>query len=224
MSGAVATGDTAAAATGTASFDMPEGPAEGGRKVIEKPTAADLAVAGPLGDRVLGSPSAPLTVYEFASLTCPYCRAFHASTFPQVRKQYIDTGKIRWVLREFPIGRSSGTAWIVTRCMPEQKQLALYERFLAEQASWVSQEVRPDAIFAVAAKEGMTRGEFDNCLANQSIEQGLAWVKERGRTLGVSGTPTFFFGEQKFRSNMTFDEFKAIVDPMLAGGKVASTG
>lgn len=199
-------------------LDMPQGPADGGRKVIESPTAADLLVAGPVPEQMLGKADAPVTVIEYASLTCPYCRAFHETTFPRVKKELIDTGKVRWILREFPIGRSSGTAWIVTRCAPERKYFSLYERFLKEQPSWVSQEVRPDAIFAVAHKEGMTRSEFDKCLSNQDIESGLRWVKERGRELGVSGTPTFFVGETKVRSMLTFEELKALVDQASAGG------
>ena len=201
-----------------------EGAVSGGRKIIAEPTAVDLAVAGPLGDRVLGSASAPLTVYEYASMTCPHCRAFHASSFPAIKKAYIDTGKIKWVIREFPIGRSSGNAWIITRCAKDETWHALYERLLAEQASWVSQEVRLDAIYAVAAKEGMSRSEFDSCLANQPLIDGLNWVKERGRELGVIGTPTFFIGTKHVRQVLTPDEFKSIVEPMLSGGVVASSG
>jgi protein-disulfide isomerase len=196
----------------------------GGRKIIAEPTAADLALAGPLGDRVLGSASAPLTVYEYASMTCPHCRAFHANSFPAIKKAYIDTGRIKWVIREFPIGRSSGNAWIITRCANDETWHATYERFLAEQAGWVSQEVRLDAIYAVAAKEGMSRSEFDTCLANRSLIDGLNWVKERGRELGVIGTPTFFIGTKHVRQVLTPDEFKAIVEPMLSGGVVASSG
>lgn len=195
----------------------------GPRQVIEHPTAADLALAGPLGDRVLGRADAPLTVVEYASLTCPHCRAFHTQTFAEVKKAYIDTGKIRWVLREFPIGHTSGTAWIVTRCAPEKTYFKLYQAYLEQQASWVSQEVRLDPIYAVAAKSGMTRDEFDKCLSNQSIQDGLLWVKERGRTLGVSGTPTFFIGENKVRGELSFDEFRGLVEPQLAG-KTASVG
>jgi protein-disulfide isomerase len=204
------------------SMDMPQGPAEGGRKVIESPTLADLMVAGPLPERILGKADAPVTVIEYASLTCPYCRAFHDKTFPRVKKDLIATGRLRWILREFPIGRSSGTAWIVTRCAPEKRYFSLYERFLKEQPSWVSQEVRTDAIFAVAQKEGMTRSEFDKCLSNQDIESGLKWVKERGRELGVVGTPTFFINERKVGTILSYEELKALIDQAPAGAPQAA--
>lgn len=226
LGGAGATQSTEAlavsgAATGY-SGTLPQGPAEGGRQVIEHPTMADLSMPGPLPEHVLGSADAPVTVIEYASLTCPYCRAFHQETFPRVRKELIDTGKVRWILREFPIGRASGTAWIVTSCTTEKRFFPLYERYLKEQASWVSQEVQLDAIFAVAAKAGMSRSEFDKCLANQSIEAGLKWVKERGRQLGVSGTPTFFFNETKVRSMLTFAQVKELVEGATAPKVAAS--
>lgn len=203
--------------TPSGATDLSSGP----RQVIEHPTAADLAAAGPLSDRVLGRADAPLTVIEYASLTCPHCRAFHTQTFAQVKKAYIDTGKIRWILREFPIGHTSGTAWIVTRCAPEKDYFELYQAYLEQQSSWVAQEVRLDPIYAVAAKFGMSRQEFDKCLSNQSIQSGLLWVKERGRTLGVSGTPTFFVGENKVRGELTFDQFRALADPQLGGNAAA---
>lgn len=209
---------TIARRTASGVTDLSSGP----RAVIEQPTAADLAETGPLGDRTLGRPDAPLTVIEYASLTCPYCRAFHADVFPKVKAKYIDTGKVRWVLREFPIGRSSGTAWIVTRCAAESKHFELYEAYLREQPKWVSQEVRTDAIFAVAAEHGMSRQEFDSCLSNQSIEDGLHWVKERARTLGVSGTPTFFFGTTKVRGMLTFEETSEHIEAALGNRTVAA--
>ena len=183
---------------------------------IEHPTKADLAVAGPLGDRFLGKADAPLTVIEYASLTCPHCSAFQKQVFEQVKKAYIDTGKVRWVLREFPIGHTSGAAWIVNRCAPEAMYWKLYDTFMRNQGDWVSLEVRPDAIAAVAAKAGMTRQQFDACWNNPETDAGLRWVKARGRQLGVSGTPTFFIGETKVRAVPSFADFSAMLEAELA--------
>ncbi len=191
--------------------------------MIQKPTMADLMKAGPLGDRVLGRADAPVTVIEYASLTCPYSRAFHVETWPAFRKAYIDTGKVRFILREFPIGRSSGNAWIINRCFEGEAYFDLYDRFLRKQHLWVSQKVRLDAIFAVAKEMGMTRKQFDSCLANQAIIDHIKWVKQRGRRLGVTGTPTFFIGERKERSVLTLAQLAAIIEPMLAArGRTAS--
>ena len=179
---------------------------------IEHPTKADLAVTGALPDRFLGRPDAPVTVIEYASLTCPHCRAFHIQSFEQVKKAFIDTGKVKWVLREFPIGHTSGAAWIVNRCAPDAMYFKLYDTFMRNQAEWVSLEVRPDAIAAVAAKGGMSRKNFDACWNAPDADKGLRWVKARARQLGVSGTPTFFIGETKVRAVPSFEDFSAMVE------------
>ena len=182
---------------------------------IEHPTRADLAVVGPLPDRFLGKADAPVTIIEYASLTCPHCRAFQTQYFEQVKKAYIDTGKVKWVLREFPIGHTSGAAWIVNRCAPEAMYFKLFDTFMRNQAEWVSLEVRPDAIAAVAAKAGLSRKQFDACWQNAANDQGLRWVKARARQLGVSGTPTFFIGETKVRAVPSFEDFGAMIEAEL---------
>ena len=168
---------------------------------------------GPLGDRALGNPNAPVTVIEYVSLTCPHCAAFHRDVFPRVKREYIDTGKIRFIVREFPIGRSAGNAAIANRCAPEDKYFALLSALLARQSEWVSQEVRLDAIYGVAKSVGMSRETFDKCLANQSMIDALDEVKQRGRKFGVIGTPTFFANGRKAQGATTYEEFKALVDP-----------
>lgn len=191
----------------------------GGGSPREKPAAllnadgsanmAELMKPGPLGDRALGNPNAPVTVIEYASLTCPYCRQFHTTTYPRMKKELIDTGKVRYIVREYPIGRTAGTAAIIARCAPEKDFFVLYDKFLKQQKRWTSQDVRPDAIYKIAAQTGMSRDTFNACLANKEIEDGLKSVKQRGREFGVSGTPTFFINGKKFRGPLTFDQIKA---------------
>ncbi len=174
--------------------------------------ADDVTKPGPLGDRALGRADAPVTVVEYASLTCPHCKAFHQNVFPQLKRNYIDTGKVRYVVREFPIGRSAGNAAIINRCAPADKYFQLYGLFLDNQREWVSQEVRLDAIYGVAKRVGMTRAQFDNCLANQSMIDALDEQKQRGRRLGVKGTPTFFVNGQKAQGTVTYEEIKKMIE------------
>ena len=185
-------------------------------KALNVPPVAELMVDGPLGERVLGSPNAPITVIEYASLTCPHCAHFQKEVFPRVKKELIDTGKIRFIVREFPIGRTSGAAAIATRCVPPDKYFQLFSAFLLRQKEWVSQEVRPDAIYSVAKSSGLSRAEFDKCATNQTIIDGLTKVKQRGRKFGVVGTPTFFANGRKAQGTITFEEFKALLDPQSA--------
>src|SRR5512144_857988 len=182
-------------------------------KALNVPPVAELMADGPLGERVLGSPNAPITVIEYASLTCPHCAHFQKEVFPRVKKELIDTGKIRFIVREFPIGHTSGHAAIVNRCAPEDKYFFLLNQFLTRQPEWVSQEVRPDAIYAVAKSSGMSREAFDKCLSNQTIIDGLTKVKQRGRKYGVIGTPTFFINSRKAaQGEVTYDQIKSLIE------------
>ncbi len=188
------------------------GPAPPIDKATYVPPQAELMAAGPLGDRVLGKATAPVTVIEYVSLTCPHCANFHKTLFPRMKKEFIDTGKVRYIVREFPIGHMSGEAAIVNRCAPEDKYFFLLNQFLTRQPEWVSQEVRPDALYSVAKSSGMTRETFDKCLSNQVIIDGLTEVKQRGRQFGVIGTPTFFINGRKAQGEVTFDEIKAMIE------------
>ena len=192
------------------------GPAPGGREVIDNPSKAEVLQTGPLSEMAWGAQDAPVTIVKYASLTCPYCKKFHAEVFPELKREYIDTGKVRYIIREFPIGKTSGNATIALRCASPDRYLELYGKFLAQQASWVSQEVRFDPIFAVAAQVGVKRAEFDACLQNQQLVDGLKWVKERGRKLGVIGTPNFFVDGKLIKKVLTMGDIRALVDPLVA--------
>src|SRR5688572_20058442 len=181
-------------------------------KATYVPPAGELLAPGPLGERAMGKPTAPVTVIEYVSLTCPHCAQFQKDLFPRMKKEFIDTGKVRYIVREFPIGHTSGTAAIINRCAPEDKYFFLLNQFLTRQPEWVSQGVRPDAIYAVAKSSGMSRETFDKCLSNQTIISGLTEVKQRGRQFGVIGTPTFFINGRKAQGEVTFDEIKSMIE------------
>jgi protein-disulfide isomerase len=198
-------------------------PSFGAREVIQNPTLAEVMKPGPLPEMSLGRPDAPVTIIKYASMTCPYCRKFQLEVFPELKRQYIDTGKVRFIIREFPIGFQSGAATIALRCAPRDKYFALYDLLMREQAAWVSQEVRTEPIFKVASQVGMTRAQFDACRQNQGMIGALNAIKERGRTLGVIGTPNFFINGKLVKSVLGLKEVKDIIDPMLAGRVAAST-
>ena len=189
------------------------------REVIQNPSRAEVMKTGPLPEFALGRDDAPVTLIKYMSLTCQYCRQFQATTFPILKREYIDKGHVRLIIREFPIGKTSGNATIALRCAPMDKYLPLYEKFLAQQASWVSQEVRPDAIYKIAQQVGMTRERFDACLKDQALIDGLKWVKDRGRQLGIIGTPNFFVETRLVKKVVGITELRALIDPLLAGKK-----
>ncbi len=192
-----------------------DGVHSGPRQIIKNPTLEQVLQKGPLEERALGNPNAPVTVIKYASLTCPICRKFQRLVFPEFKRTYIDTGKVHFILRQFPIGRSAGNATIALRCAPKSKYFALYDKFLNQQSKWVSQEVRLDAIYTVAKQVGMSRAQFDECLKNQVMIQGLQKVKDRGRTLGVIGTPNFFIQNKLIKRALNMDGLRAEIDPLL---------
>jgi protein-disulfide isomerase len=203
-------------------FGDPSGRPVGGREVIEKPSLADVFAPSPLPEMSWGRTDAPVTIVQYASLTCRHCKNFHEVTFPDLKRTYIDTGKVRYILREFPIGKTSGMATITLRCAAPDKYLDLYAKFMSQQSAWVSQDVRLDPIFAVAQQVGMKRPEFDACRENQGMIENLKWVKDRGRKLGIVGTPNYFVGDQLIKKELTMADIRALVEPKLAGGTTAA--
>jgi protein-disulfide isomerase len=189
----------------------------GRREVIQNPTLEQVLEPGGLPEMSLGRRDAPVTIVQYASMTCPFCRRFQAESFPVLKREYIDTGKVRYILRaEFPIGKQSGLATIALRCAPPDKYFVLYEKFMAQQPSWVSQEVRPDPIFQVAAQVGMTRAQFDSCRENRGMIAAINGIKERGRNLGIIGTPNFFIDGKLVKKVIGIAEIREMIDPVLA--------
>lgn len=188
-----------------------DGPAE------QQAGGPDLAQAGPLGEKALGRVDAPVTVIEYASLGCPICRVFHQKVFPRLQKAYIDTGKVRFVYREFPIGNSSTAAAVAARCVADKHYFAVNEEFLANQGRWNAREPNHDALYKFVQDKGLPRAEFDSCMANQKTNDGIVWVKQRGRELGVKGTPTFFVNGEKVRGVLSFEEMQTLIEKHLQG-------
>jgi protein-disulfide isomerase len=222
--GGIASGS---ASGGTATPDRMEGnpfvdgssAAPMGREVIAKPTLAEvMQPAGSLPEMALGRADAPVTVIKYASMTCPYCRQFQMEGFAELKRQYIDTGKVRFIIREFPIGFQSGLATIATRCVPEGRYFQAYDRLMRQQSQWVSQEVRPEPIVRVMADLGLTADKLEACRQDKALVAALDAVKQRGRLLGIVGTPNYFINGRLIKHTLTIGDMKAIIDPLLAQG------
>lgn len=197
--------------------------AGGGREVIANPTLAEiLAPAGGLPEIALGNADAPVTIVQYASLTCPFCKRFHAEVYPALKRDYIDTGKVRYILRDFPIGRQSGQGSIAIRCVAPEKYVSLYGKFLEQQPAWVSQEVRTDPIFAVAAQAGLTRAAYDACRNDAALVEGLKAIKDRGRKLGIIGTPNFFVQDKLYKKAIDMPELSGLIEAALRSKSTAA--
>lgn len=193
------------------------------RQVIQNPSLEEVMRPGPLPEFSIGRPDAPVTIIKYASLTCPFCKRFQAEVYPVLKRDYIDAGKVRFMIREFPIGKTSGMATIALRCAPMARYLDLYGRFLATQAQWVSQEVRIEPILKVAQGVGLTSEQFDSCRQNQGMIAALNQVKDRGRELGVIGTPNFFINGRLIKKALGLKELREIIDPLIERPSLAAT-
>ncbi len=177
---------------------------------------AKIAEPGPLGDHVMGDANAPVTVIEYASLTCSHCAHFATTTFPELKKKYIDTGKVRYILRDFPLDPVSAAAFMLSRCAPSERYYDVVDLFFEKQNDWAFTNTPLDSLNAMAKQIGFSQQEFEACLTNQSLLDGVNAVKDRGaKDFGVNATPTFFVNGQVVRGALPIAEFDAILEPLL---------
>jgi protein-disulfide isomerase len=178
---------------------------------------ADLLVPGPLGDEIQGQADAQVTIVEYASMTCPHCSHFHETTYPEMKKKYIDTGKVRFIFREFPLDPLAAAAAMLARCAGKDKFFPLIDAFFAQQKDWVVQKpLQP--MFTIAKQAGFTQQSFDECLANQQLLTGLEEQRTRAtQKFNVNSTPTFFINGKTVRGTLTPEELDKQVAPYLKG-------
>jgi protein-disulfide isomerase len=183
----------------------------------DEPSPAGLNQPGPLGDVVLGSDKAPVTIIEYASMTCPHCAHFSETTFPELKKRYIDTGKVKFIFREFPLDRLAAAGFMLARCAGNDKFMPIIETLFSKQSDWVVQQpIEP--LKAIAKQFGFTEDSFNQCLANQKILDDIQTVRDRGVQLGVNSTPTFFVNGKKLVGDVSLDDLAKEIDPYLKEG------
>jgi protein-disulfide isomerase len=176
----------------------------------------DLAVQGPLGDVTLGPADAKVTIVEYASMTCSHCAHFHATTWPELKKRYIDTGKIRFTLREFPLDPLATAGFMLARCDGEGKYYPITDLLFDQQKNWAFVDKPLDALRAMLKQAGFSQEKFDACLKDQKLYDAVNAVKNRAiEQFKVDSTPTFFINGERHPGSMSIDELEKIIKPML---------
>ena len=172
-----------------------------------------------IADMTLGSPDAPVEVIEYASFTCPHCASFHASQFPQLKANYIDTGKIHFGYREVYFDRFGLWASMVARCGGEMRFFGLASAIYEKQREWtasgdpaiIMQELRK-----IAKTAGLDDAMLDECMSDEAKAKSLAdWYAANAERDGINSTPTFLINGEKY-GNMPYDEFAALIDARIA--------
>jgi protein-disulfide isomerase len=176
---------------------------------------ADLLTPPPLGDRVLGKDDAPVTIVEYASMTCPHCAHFHDTVYPELKKRYIDAGKVRFIFREFPLDSLAAGAAMLARCAEKDRYFALIETLFHTQRQWAVEKPIP-ALMALAKQAGFTEQSFNACLSDQKmLDQMQAEQKRASDKFGVNSTPTVFINGKKQVGGTTIDDLAKVIDPLL---------
>jgi protein-disulfide isomerase len=185
----------------------------------DEPTVpvADLMKPSPLGEMSMGDEKAPITVIEYASMTCPHCAHFSEVTYPELKKRYIDTGKVRFIFREFPLDQLAAAGFILARCAGPDKFFPLVETLFAQQRDWVVQ--RPLApLMAIAKQAGLSQQAFEACLDNKEMLEGMEKVRNQAaEKFGVNSTPTFFVNGKRLAGALSIEEMEKEFSPYLKG-------
>lgn len=188
---------------------------------LSVPIAAQEAERLP--DVVMGDENAPVEIVEYASMTCPHCKAFHEGTFKELKSEYIDTGKAKFILREFPFDPLAAGVFMLARCSGDN-YYDVVDLFFERQAEWTNTRAeneaeRPLAVMRkLALQAGFTDDSFRACLTDQKLLDGINAVKDHGYSeMGVRATPTIFVDGEKLDGTRDIRAFRDIIDPKLGG-------
>ena len=174
-----------------------------------------LMTPPPLGDRVLGNPDAKVTMIEYASATCPHCAHFSNNTFPKLKTEYIDTGKVKYIFREFPFDDLALAAFMLARCAPEDKYYPMIEVLYEQQEKWTHNDPKAE-LFKIAKLAGFTEESFNACLKNTEVAKGIVQGRDKAeKDFNVNSTPTFFINGKLLQGNEPIEQFRAMLDAAL---------
>ncbi|UTW54499.1 thioredoxin domain-containing protein [Kordiimonas sp. SCSIO 12610] len=170
---------------------------------------------GVWGDIVYGDPNAPIEIIEYASMTCPHCASFSSSIFPKVKEKYIDTGKVKFLFRNLVTNQVDLAASTVARCSNQEVAQKLTKEFFAKQNDWGRSQDPISALAGIARKAGISRTQFDRCLANTEMHKNLVKIGQDGvKEFNVTATPTIIVNGSKL-DNYAFETIEKAVDAAL---------
>jgi protein-disulfide isomerase len=181
-------------------------------------SAADVAKPVSLPDMALGPANAPVTITEYASMTCPHCAAFNAEVFPKIKSTYIDTGKIRYVFREFPLDIKAAAGSMLARCIAKDdagKYFAVVDMLFKQQSDWVMKNTT-ETLTRIGKQAGLSEKAVEDCLKDQKLLDKIAAdQKYAAEVLKVNSTPTFFINGEVIKGEASFDEFDKKIKSLL---------
>lgn len=181
---------------------------------------AELMVPPELGDMALGNPNAGVTVIEYASLWCSHCGQFYKKVYPELKKRYIDTGKINFIFREFPLNDRGAVGSLLARCAAKtggkDRFFAMVDVLFEQQENWAYVKDPVPPLLALAKQAGFTEQGFKDCLADQKVLAALEAEQNRaGSKFGVTSTPTLFVNGKRLQGALSIEELAREIDPLI---------
>lgn len=184
--------------------------------VVAQTAAEKLMQPGPLPEMSFGPADAKVTIVEYASMTCPHCRNFHMNVWPDLKAKYVDTGKVRFVMREFPFDPRAAGAFMLARCAGDDKWYATVDLLFRSQETWARSKDPSSAFKAIMGMTGMDGPKVEACLTDQALLDKINAVAERGKSLGVEATPAFFVNGELYKDAYSLEAFSSKIDGLLA--------
>ncbi len=176
----------------------------------------ELMIPQALPDAWVGKETAAVTIVEYASMTCPHCAAFHAETYPALKAKYLDTGKARFSLREFPLDPLATAGFMLGRCAGPDKRNAMLELLFAQQKIWAYADKPFAGLQNLVKQTGMSQDQFETCLKDKGLYDQVNEVRDTAsKKYGISATPTFFINGQKVSGEISIDDLSKIIDPLV---------
>lgn len=193
-------------------FAFAAAPAQAEKTAAGKVSVEELMAPNALPDIVQGKADAPVTIVEYASMTCGHCAAFHHDVFPALKKDYIDTGKVKFILREFPLDPLATAAFMLARELGPDKRDAAVDLLFAQQKNWAFTEKPLDGLANVLKQAGLGQDKFEAILKDQELYKKVNDVRDRGsQKFGVNSTPTFFVNGDRYSGEMSVADFDKII-------------
>lgn len=178
--------------------------------------AVEVDVDKALAPRVLGDVDAPVTILEYSSLTCPHCAAFHNTTLPTLKKEYVETGKVKLEMRDFPLDQYALRAAAMARCASEARYFALMDLLFKQQAKWSRAQNPIDELKKIGRFAGIAPDLADACMTNTALLDGILNARlQAQRTHEIQSTPTFIVGNTKVTGNQPMENFRQVIDGQL---------
>lgn len=186
----------------------------------EKYSVKKLMLPDGPADHFIGGEDAKVTIIEYASSTCPHCATFHVNTFPQIKKEYIDTGKIRFVLRPFVLNILDAVVFMLAYKAGEtstQNYYTIIDAYMKTQSQWTQAKDPRKALLEIAKQYGFTEETFDETLTNKEVFAGMERLREQAsKEFDMHGTPSFYINGTQLEGNQSFEAMAAQIDPLLS--------